>query len=140
MTLPASGGALPAITRPLGTATSFAPVAVTPDELGGAWLDGRVHLPLHVSWNGEWIGSPSGAEMHFSFFDLINHLCKTRAYTAGTILGSGTISNADRSKGWSCLAEARTIASRRQARPSGPARSADMARLVRRLVLRDRNV
>jgi fumarylacetoacetate (FAA) hydrolase len=91
-------------------ATAFCPFAVTPDVLGDAWKDGRVHLPLKSVYNGEVFGEPdAGPEMHFSFFDLIEHVCKTRAFTAGTILGSGTISNEDRSKGSSCLAEKRMI-------------------------------
>ncbi len=91
-------------------ATAFCPFAVTPDVLGDAWKDGRLHLPLKSVYNGEVFGEPdAGPEMHFSFFDLIEHVCKTRAFTAGTILGSGTISNEDRSKGSSCLAEKRMI-------------------------------
>ncbi len=91
-------------------ATALSPVAVTPDELGAAWQDGRVHLPLLTHYNGKKFGDPdAGREMHFSFHDLVEHICKTRAYTAGTILGSGTISNEDRSRGSSCLAEKRMI-------------------------------
>jgi len=91
-------------------ATAFGPIAVTPDELGEAWLDGRVHLPLVTHYNGALYGNPdAGREMHFSFFDLIAHITKTRSYTAGTILGSGTISNEDRARGSSCLAEKRMI-------------------------------
>lgn len=91
-------------------ATAFAPFAITPDELGDAWKEGRIHLPLKTVYNGEVFGEPdSGPEMHFSFFDLIQHITKTRAFTAGTILGSGTVSNEDRSKGSSCLAEKRMI-------------------------------
>lgn len=91
-------------------ATAFSPFAVTPDELGAAYRDGRVWLPLLSRYNGEIIGRPeAGEEMHFSFFDLIAHVTKTRAYTAGTIVGSGTVSNKDRSRGVSCLAERRMI-------------------------------
>ncbi len=91
-------------------ATSFAPFAVTPDELGDAWQGGRVHLPLRSIYNGETFGEPeAGPQMHFSFFDLIEHCCMTRSFTAGTILGSGTVSNEDRSRGSSCLAEQRMI-------------------------------
>ena len=91
-------------------ATSFAPFAVTPDELGDAWKNGRVHLPLRSVYNGEIFGEPeAGPQMHFSFFDLIEHCCMTRGFTAGTILGSGTVSNEDRSRGSSCLAEKRMI-------------------------------
>lgn len=91
-------------------ATAFSSLAVTPDELGLAWRDGRVHLPLHTWLNGVKFGDPdAGAEMHFSFYDLIEHICKTRAFGAGTILGSGTVSNADRARGCSCLAEKRML-------------------------------
>lgn len=91
-------------------ATAFSPFAVTPDELGDAWEDGRIQLPLKTYYNGELFGDPhAGPEMHFSFRDLIQHLTKTRAYTAGTILGSGTVSNEDQSRGSSCLAEKRMI-------------------------------
>ncbi|MCK6503592.1 fumarylacetoacetate hydrolase family protein [Myxococcota bacterium] len=89
-------------------ATAFSPVAVTPDELGDAWQDGRVHLKLRTSLNGQRVGEPhAGPEMHFSFHDLVAHLCKTRDYTAGTILGSGTVANADPATGSSCLSELR---------------------------------
>jgi fumarylacetoacetate (FAA) hydrolase len=91
-------------------ATAFSPFAVTPDELGGAFRDGRVHLRLRSTLNGELIGNvDAGEEMHFSFFDLIEHVSETRAFCAGTILGSGTASNRDRSQGVSCLAERRAI-------------------------------
>jgi fumarylacetoacetate (FAA) hydrolase len=90
-------------------ATAFSPFAATPDELGEAWRGGRLHLRLQVRWNGERVGDVDAAEMHFSFYDLVEHVTKTRAFTAGTILGSGTVSNADRSRGWSCIAEKRAI-------------------------------
>jgi fumarylacetoacetate (FAA) hydrolase len=90
-------------------ASSFAPVAVTPDELGPAWRDGRVHLPLHIHWNGEWFGHPNGCEMNFSFDELIAHAAKTRRLRAGTIIGSGTVSNADRRAGSACISERRVI-------------------------------
>ena len=91
-------------------ATAFSPFAVTPDELGDAWREGRLHRPLLTDYNGEWFGDPdAGPEMHFSFHDLIAHITRTRAYTAGTLLGSGTISNRDRTRGSSCLAEKRMI-------------------------------
>ncbi|MDA9439956.1 fumarylacetoacetate hydrolase [Bradyrhizobium sp. CCBAU 51745] len=89
--------------------TSFAPIAVTPDELGDAWRDERVDMQLGVWRNGERIGAASGREMAFSFAELIAHAAKTRRLTAGTIIGSGTVSNADRSVGSSCLAEIRAI-------------------------------
>lgn len=101
--------------------TAFSPVACTPDELGSAWKDGRLHLPLRTTYNGRVVGEPNaGPEMHFSFFDLIAHITKTRAYTAGTILGSGTISNAERSRGISCLAEQRMIETIDAGKPTTP--------------------
>ncbi|MFO0598938.1 MAG: fumarylacetoacetate hydrolase family protein [Myxococcaceae bacterium] len=91
-------------------ASAFSPVAVTPDELGAAWKDGRVHLTLQTWLNGKLVGDThAGPEMHFSFFDLAQHIAKTRNFTAGTILGSGTVSNEDRARGISCLAEIRMI-------------------------------
>ena len=91
-------------------ASAFSPFAVTPEELGSAWKEGRIHLPLVTKLNGQLFGDPdAGSEMHFSFFDLIVHLTKTRSYSAGTILGSGTVSNEDRRRGSSCLAEKRMI-------------------------------
>src|SRR6478609_10016365 len=90
-------------------ATAFSPFAVTPDELGPAWQDGRVHLPLRTTYKGALVGDPNAGEMHFSFFDLIAHVARTRALTAGTILGSGTVSNADRARGVSCLVERRAL-------------------------------
>ncbi|MBA2661425.1 MAG: fumarylacetoacetate hydrolase family protein [Bradymonadaceae bacterium] len=91
-------------------ASAFSPFAVTPDELGDAWQGGRLHLPLRTTYNGALFGDPqAGPEMHFSFFQLVEHVCKTRAYTAGTIIGSGTVSNRDRARGSSCLAEKRMI-------------------------------
>jgi fumarylacetoacetate (FAA) hydrolase len=89
-------------------ASAFAPVAVTPDELGDALQDGRIHLPLLVHYNGDLVGQANaGPEMHFSFHDLLQHIAKTRAFTAGTLLGSGTVSNEDWDVGFSCLAEQR---------------------------------
>jgi fumarylacetoacetate (FAA) hydrolase len=90
-------------------ATAFSPFAVTPDELGGAWRDGRVHLPVRTFYNGALAGDPDAGEMHFSFFDLIAHIARTRSFVAGTILGSGTISNVDPARGISCLVERRAL-------------------------------
>ncbi|HET9596135.1 MAG TPA: fumarylacetoacetate hydrolase family protein [Anaeromyxobacteraceae bacterium] len=91
-------------------ATAFSPFAVTPDELGDAWRGGRIHLRLRVTLNDGVVGDlEAGPEMHFSFFDLLEHVARTRAFTAGTILGSGTVSNADRARGISCLAERRML-------------------------------
>lgn len=90
--------------------TAFSPFAITPDELGDSWRDGKVHLPLHVTYNGEWFGHPeAGEEMQFSFHRLIAHASQTRPLAAGTVIGSGTVSNKDQSKGSSCLAERRMI-------------------------------
>jgi fumarylacetoacetate (FAA) hydrolase len=91
-------------------ATAFSPFAVTPDELGSAFREGRVHGKLRSTYNGEVVGDvETGSEMHFSFFDLIEHISETRAFTAGTILGSGTVSNERRENGVSCLAERRAL-------------------------------
>jgi fumarylacetoacetate (FAA) hydrolase len=89
--------------------SSFAAVAVTPDELGDAWRDGRVHLPLQVEWNGKWFGHPNGGAMNFSFPQLIAHAALTRCLGPGTLIGSGTVSNAERSVGSACIAELRAI-------------------------------
>ena len=89
--------------------SSFAPLAVTPDELGRAWADGRVHLPLHVELNGAHFGEPNGKEMNFSFGELVAHAARTRRLSAGTIVGSGTVSNVARTAGSACLAERRVI-------------------------------
>lgn len=89
--------------------TAFAPLAVTPDDLGEAWSDGRVHLDLHVSIDDAPLGQPNGREMNFGFGELIAHAARTRRLSAGTIIGSGTVSNRDRAAGSSCLAERRMI-------------------------------
>jgi len=89
--------------------TSFAPVAVTPDELGDTWRDGRVHLDLEVEWNGAPFGHPNGREMNFGFGELVAHAARTRRLGAGTIVGSGTVSNADRAVGSACIAERRVV-------------------------------
>lgn len=89
--------------------SSFAPVAITPDELGSAWEDARVKLPLHIEYNGEWFGHPTGAEMNFGFDQLIAHAALTRKLTAGCVIGSGTVSNASREAGSACIAERRAI-------------------------------
>jgi fumarylacetoacetate (FAA) hydrolase len=91
-------------------ATAFSPVAVTPDELGASWRGGRLHLDLESTWNGERVGRcNAGEEMTFHFGQLIAHLCKTRNARAGSIIGSGTVSNKDWSRGYSCIAEKRAI-------------------------------
>ena len=89
--------------------SAFAPVAVTPDELGDAWRDGRVHLPLNIHWNEQWFGHPHGGQMNFSFGQLIAHAAFTRKLGAGTLIGSGTVSNTERSAGSACIAERRAI-------------------------------
>lgn len=102
-------------------ATAFSPVACTPDELGPAWRDGRVHLTLKTWLNGALVGDThAGPEMHFSFFQLMAHIAKTRQFCAGTILGSGTVSNEDRSRGISCLAERRMLETIETGAPKTP--------------------
>ncbi|MDO8718953.1 MAG: fumarylacetoacetate hydrolase family protein [Polaromonas sp.] len=91
-------------------ATAFSPVAVTLDEVGDAWDAGRLHLTLQSSWNGRKVGlCEAGPEMTFHFGQLIAHLCKTRNVRAGSIVGSGTVSNKDWSHGYSCIAEKRAM-------------------------------
>ncbi len=91
-------------------ATAFSPVAVTPDELDESWDGGRVHRPLICSVNGERLGAPNaGVDMTFDFPTLIAHCAKTRNLRAGSIVGSGTVSNWDRSTGTACLAERRAL-------------------------------
>lgn len=89
--------------------TAFAPFAVTADELGDAWKEGRIHLPLQVEYNGQFFGKANAGQMHFSFGELIAHAAKTRHLMPGTIIGSGTVSNEDPAVGSSCLAEKRMI-------------------------------
>src|SRR5476649_861076 len=91
-------------------ASAFSPVAVTPDELGPAWQGGKLHLPLLVDINGTRFGAPdAGTDMVFSFPQLIAHAARTRALAAGSIIGSGTVSNQDRSVGSACIAERRML-------------------------------
>jgi fumarylacetoacetate (FAA) hydrolase len=91
-------------------ATSFSPVAVTPDELGEAWKGGKAHLPLLSTWNDKLVGKPqAGVDMVFNFPQLIAHLAKTRNVRAGSIIGSGTVSNKDAKRGYSCIAEQRCL-------------------------------
>ena len=91
-------------------ANALAPVAVTPDELGGAWRDGRVHLELLCDVNGKRLGHPNaGKDATFGLFDLISHAAKTRELAAGTLVGTGTISNHDPGAGYACLMEARLV-------------------------------
>jgi fumarylacetoacetate (FAA) hydrolase len=91
-------------------ACSMAPVAVTPDELGGSWRDGRVDLPLFVDWNGVRFGAAQGYPMAFSLPELVAHAARTRRLCAGTVIGTGTVSNENfREVGSSCIAERRGI-------------------------------
>jgi fumarylacetoacetate (FAA) hydrolase len=108
-------------------ATAFSPVAVTPDELGEAWAEGRVHLPLAVTWNGRKVGMcDAGPEMTFHFGQLIAHIGKTRNVRAGSIVGSGTVSNKsvevngklEWPKGYSCIAEKQAIETILDGKPS----------------------
>jgi fumarylacetoacetate (FAA) hydrolase len=113
-------------------ATAFAPFAVTPDELGDAWQGGRLAVRVRSTYNGAHVRVRStynenvigdcdaGPEMHFSFFDLIAHIAKTRRFVAGTILGSGTVSNEDRARGVSCFAERRMIETIDAGKPTTP--------------------
>lgn len=89
--------------------SSLSPVAVTIDELGDAWKDGRLHLPLIVNYNSQFFGKANAGAMHFHFGQLIAHAAKTRSLAAGSIIGSGTVSNEDHAMGSSCLVEKRTI-------------------------------
>ncbi|HTH75038.1 MAG TPA: fumarylacetoacetate hydrolase family protein [Trinickia sp.] len=91
-------------------ATAFSPVAVTPDELGEHWRGGRVERPMIVHWNGKKVGQPdAGADMVFHFGQLIAHAAKTRNLRAGSIVGSGTVSNKDEKRGYCCIAEKRCL-------------------------------
>ncbi len=102
-------------------ASSFSPVAVTPDELGAAWAEGKVHLPLRATWNGVLVGQPNaGVDMVFNFPQLITHLAKTRNVRAGSIIGSGTVSNKDASKGYTCIAEKRCLETIATGEPKTP--------------------
>lgn len=102
-------------------ASSFSPVAVTPDELGDAWRDCRVHLPLLSGINGQPFGHPdAGTDMTFNFAQLIAHATRTRRLGAGAIVGSGTVSNYDRSRGASCLAEKRMLEQIESGEPRTP--------------------
>lgn len=89
--------------------SAFAPFALTLDELGGAWKEGRLHLPLLVDYNNQFFGKADGGQMHFHFGQLIAHAARTRNLGPGTIIGSGTVSNEDPARGSSCLAEKRMI-------------------------------
>lgn len=101
--------------------SALSPVLVTPDELGEAWRDNKVHLPLLTHISGKWFGAPlAGVDMQFDFAQLIAHAAKTRPLSAGTIVGSGTVANEDTSLGASCFAELRTVETLRDGKPSTP--------------------
>lgn len=101
--------------------SALSPVAVTPDELGTAWRDGKVDLPLHTYLNGELFGYPEcGVDMQFNFPRLIEHAARTRPLAAGTLIGSGTIANEDETRGSSCLAEKRMLEIIKHGKPSTP--------------------
>ena len=101
--------------------SALSPVFVTPDELGAAWQDCKLHLPLLTHYNGAWFGAPeAGVDMQFNFAQLIAHAAKTRPLSAGTIVGSGTVANEDTSLGASCFAEKRTVEALRDGKPSTP--------------------
>jgi fumarylacetoacetate (FAA) hydrolase len=101
--------------------TSFTPVLVTPDELGDAWDGARVHLPLRALLNDRLIGAPNaGRDMTFDFPRLIEHCAKSRGLVAGTVIGSGTVSNAGSEDGSCCLAEVRCLETIRDGKPSTP--------------------
>jgi fumarylacetoacetate (FAA) hydrolase len=102
-------------------ASSFSPVAVTPDELDQAWSGGKVHLPLRVLLNGERFGEPNaGEDMTFSFPQLIAHAARTRSLCAGSIIGSGTVSNKDGARGSACIAERRSLETIEKGSPKTP--------------------
>jgi fumarylacetoacetate (FAA) hydrolase len=112
-------------------ATAFSPVAVTPDELGDAWRDGKAHLPLAVELNGQPFGKPdAGVDMIFNFAQLMAHLAKTREIGAGSIIGSGTVSNkqgglfgssvANGGVGYCCVAELRMYETIEEGKPKTP--------------------
>jgi fumarylacetoacetate (FAA) hydrolase len=101
--------------------SALSPVLATPDELGEAWRDAKLHLAMRTWINGNWFGeAEAGVDMQFSFAELVAHAAKTRPLAAGTIVGSGTIANQDTSRGASCLAEQRTVETLRDGKPSTP--------------------
>ena len=94
---------------------------MTPDELGDAWRDNKLHLPLLTLINGAWFGAPeAGVDMQFDFAQLVAHAAKTRPLSAGAIVGSGTIANEDTGKGASCFAERRTVETLEHGKPLTP--------------------
>jgi fumarylacetoacetate (FAA) hydrolase len=101
-------------------ASAFSPVAATPDELGGAWRDWRLHRPLVSHVNGETYGDPDAGEMAHGFDRLIAHVAKTRPLGAGSLIGSGTVASLDPKRGTSCLAERRVIETLEHGAPTTP--------------------
>lgn len=114
--------------------SALSPVFVTPDELGDAWRDNKVHLPLLTHINGAWFGAPeAGVDMQFDFAQLVAHAAKTRPLSAGTIVGSGTVANQDTSLGASCFAEKRTVETLETGKPQTPfMRFGDVVRIEMR--------
>jgi fumarylacetoacetate (FAA) hydrolase len=112
-------------------ASAFSPVAVTPDELGSHWHDGKLHRPLLIQLNGKQFGAPdAGADMAFNFPQLIAHAARTRSLTAGSIVGSGTVSNQDRAAGSACIAERRMLEQIENGAPATPfLKSGDRVRI-----------
>jgi fumarylacetoacetate (FAA) hydrolase len=101
--------------------STLSPVLATPDELGAHWRGNKLHLPLLTHVNGEWFGAPeAGVDMQFDFAQLVAHAARTRALSAGTIVGSGTIANEDTSLGASCFAEKRTVEALATGKPVTP--------------------
>lgn len=99
---------------------ALSPFAVTPDELGPDWRDGRIHRPLEVNFNGEFFGKANAGEMHFHFGQLIAHAAKTRELAAGSLIGSGTVANEDPTVGSSCIVEKRTLEQINEGAPKTP--------------------
>jgi fumarylacetoacetate (FAA) hydrolase len=100
--------------------SAFAPFALSLDELSQHWKEGRLHLPLMSEYNGKPFGRPEAGEMHFHFGQLIAHAARTRDLAAGTIIGSGTVSNEDAQRGGSCLAEKRMLETINTGKPITP--------------------
>ena len=88
---------------------AFSPVAVTPDELGNAWRDCRLHLPLHCSINGKLFGDPDAGAMIYGFDLMVAYAARTRSLGSGTIIGGGTVSNAAPERGYACIIERRAV-------------------------------
>ncbi|MGE0632137.1 MAG: fumarylacetoacetate hydrolase family protein [Pseudobdellovibrionaceae bacterium] len=101
-------------------ASALSPVAVTVDELGSAWKQGRIHLPLNVNYNNAFFGKANASAMHFHFGQIIAHAAKTRDLVPGSLIGSGTVSNEDPAMGSSCLVEKRTIEQINTGEPKTP--------------------